>query len=214
MPGTDALVDEEAYDADEQRYTYGRGGKDVVFHAQRASAYGAGDDRGYPGHGGDEEPGPRSHARQRGEVGQQVLGRAGYEDEQEHQRVAFFRRVEEAQVLYLLNGEKYLHGLDAEAAHEEIYQHAADYRAGHAQQGALHGAEGVAGAHLNGLAGDDGDHNLQDLYAEEVYASHVSCAVHPGPEFFRVLDVLYERPAYKPGYRQRKYDENGNGCAG
>lgn len=110
----------------------------------------------------------------------------------------------------LFPGNKDLHSLDAEAPHKEEDQRAANSRAEDAEHGALHGAESVSGADLQGFAGDDGHKDLQEHHPQEGQPSPDAVAVHPQAELLRFGDKGQKRLSYKPEDRQRQQQEQGN----
>ena len=76
--------------------------------------------------------------------------------------------------------------------------------------GAFHRAKGVARAHLQRFAGDEGDDELKDDHAHEDHAAHKAGGIHPGAEALRLPHELDHRLAHQiadRGDEEKRHDD-------
>ena len=99
--GADAVVEPQPQKADKKGGGEDHGGEEIVLIPHGGAACGGGGHRGNPGHGGNQKPFGKADVRQPGEVGQQVLGGAGNEEDQEDEDIPLPALVEEAEGLGL-----------------------------------------------------------------------------------------------------------------
>ena len=148
------------------------------------------------------------HRGEAGEIGKQILWGSGNEEQNKHQQVQPPAALDEFQRIDLFPGNEGFHHLDAQKLDKKENDRRTDRRADQAQQKPLPGAEGVARADFQGLAGDHRHHNLEDHHPHHGKLSAEAVAVHPQAEGLRVFCQVNHRLAHVNRYHGEKADQN------
>ena len=208
------VVDPESQGTDDQGDAEDHQGEEVVFLPHGVSAHGGGDHRGDPGHGGDEQPLGQRDIGEAGEVGEEILWRAGNKENQENKEVPAGAVVEKTERVDLFLGKEDLHQQHSKAADQEEDQCAADGNTQHTEKSALPDPEGVACPDFQRFTGNNGDDDLQDHHPQKGETSPDPMAVHPVAEELRLVDKADHGSADPPSHRQSQQEEEGEGGPG
>ena len=211
MPAAQAPIDQQSHGAEGHGPGKHQNGKQVLPAAHGASAHGGGNDGGDTPQRTDQQPLAPGQIGQPCKVAQQILGRPRHNEYDPEQQIPLRGALQKTQGLDLLLGEKNLHQLPAEPAHEGEYHHAAQKGPQHTQHRTLYGAEGVSAADLQRLAGDDGHQHLQKYHAHIGGSAPQAVALHPQAEFLRLGHEVPHGPPHKPADSRREHHKDDDG---